>query len=217
METLFHDRRDAGQQLAEGLAAAGIARSAIVIGLPRGGVPVATTIARALKLPLNAIGVRKISTPERPELAIGAIAEGGPPRLDRELIATLELRTEQVERATTKARVELAEAVAWLRAILPFPELTGATALLVDDGIATGATIAAAADAVRQAGAASVVIASPYCSATARLELRGVADTVLCLAAPYHFRSVSEAYEEFESTPWAEVERLLRATPPESD
>lgn len=216
METLFRDRHDAGRQLAGALASVGVPRDAIVLGLPRGGVPVAAEVAHALDLPLNAIGVRKIRTPERPELAIGAIAEGGEARLDRGLIETLHLPDIAVERAVAMARHELVQSVERLRAILPFPALPGVTALLVDDGIATGSSVAAAVEAVRSAGAESVIVASPYCSAGASQELRAIAGRVACLAAPYFFHSVSEAYESFESTPQSEVERLLREFAAES-
>ncbi|GAB3258230.1 phosphoribosyltransferase family protein [Nocardioides dilutus] len=209
--TMFSNRSDAGRQLVAGLThLAG--EPVVVLGLPRGGVPVAFEIARALKAPLDVIVVRKLGVPWQPELAMGAIGEEGVRVLDRRVIAAAglseaALRTvEQRERAELEARVERLRGA---RARVP---LTGRVAVVVDDGIATGSTAHAACEVARRLGATRVVLASPVAPAgTTAEEL--AADELVCCAMPLGFQAVGNYYRDFSPTTDQEVVALLGAAP----
>jgi putative phosphoribosyl transferase len=210
MSPPFRDRRDAGERLATALISYAKHPDTVVIGLPRGGVPVAAEVARLLELPLNILLVRKISTPDRPELAIGAIAEGGFRVLEREIIADLQIPVAAVDRATGISSDELAAKVAQFRAILPFPDLGGKTVILVDDGIATGASIRAVISAILAGAPRWIVVAAPIGSRSTCDSLLQDADEVICWSTPDEFGAVSQGYEDFEPTTDQEVETLLR-------
>lgn len=211
----FTDRDDAGRRLGAHLAAtlaAGTSAAArvAVVGLPRGGVPVAARVAEALHAPLDVVVVRKLALPRQPELALGAVAEGGVRLVDVEALAERGLPpdaladVERVERAAVARRVEQ------LRAGRELPDLTGRTAVVVDDGVATGATARVACLVVRGRGAARVVLATPV--APVGLAQRvPEADAVVTLVSPRPFGAVSQHYTDFSPTPEAVVLAELAA------
>lgn len=192
----FPDRRAAGRFLAADLEAIGLT-DPLVIALPRGGVPVATEIADRLGAPLEVFGVRKLAHPDRPEVAFGAIAEDGTRLIDPEAARVLGLRGGDVELVTELERAELRRRLALYRDGRPAPDCRGRTVVIVDDGVATGLTDAAAIRAIRRLGAAEVVLAVPVCSATALEFLEGEADTVVALRIPARFRGVGDSYIDF--------------------
>ncbi|MFD4588020.1 phosphoribosyltransferase family protein [Streptomyces sp. NPDC058434] len=205
---LFTDRVDAGQRLAGAL---GHLRDAdpVVLGLPRGGVPVAFQVARALGAPLDVIVVRKLDVPYHRELGFGAIGEGGVRVISDDIVRrghVSEKDVASVERAET---AELTRQAERFRADRPRVALKGRTVILVDDGIATGATAAAACEVVRAQGAARVVLAAPVAPPDAVSWLRTEADEVVCLSTPRAFSAVGEWYQDFSQTPDEEVVALL--------
>lgn len=204
---LFRDRGAAGAALADPIAVLDL-EDPIVLALPRGGVPVAAEIARRLGAPLDVLAVRKIGAPDQPELGIGAVAEGDVRVLDTDLIAALGLAPDDVERATAIARDELGLATRRFHP-RPAPDLAGRTALIVDDGIATGGTVLAAIRAARERGAHSVVVATPVAPPTTVDRLAHDADQVIVLRTPEEFRAVGIWYRDFRPVADAEVERLL--------
>lgn len=207
MSNEFQNRVDAGRRLARRLS--GLHTSnVVVLGLPRGGVPVAAEVAAALDAPLDVIVVRKLGVPFQPEVAMGAIGEDGVRVLDEDLIADLGITPSQVERVEQKERETLADRIALLRSGVERIDLTGHTALIVDDGIATGATTSAACRVARVLGAARVVVAAPVGGPDAVHRVRG-ADEVLCLIQPRDFRAVGEHYRDFEQTSETAVVELL--------
>jgi predicted phosphoribosyltransferase len=209
MSEPFCDRQDAGRRLAIALESFAKSSDAIVLGLPRGGVPVAAEVARALHLPMNLLIARKIGAPHHAELAIGAVAEGGARVLESEIIADLRIEPDAVDRATEAARRSLTANVARFRAILPFPELRDRRVIVVDDGIATGATLKAAIAAIRARRPKTIVVAAPIGSRSTCAALRRDADEVFCLSTPDDFFSVSQGYDDFEPTTDQDVEHLI--------
>jgi putative phosphoribosyl transferase len=211
MSAAFEDRRDAGQRLAIALENYANNPDALVLGLPRGGVPVAAEVARSLNLPLNMLIVRKISTANHPELAIGAVAESGVRVLETGIINDLGISDDEVELATISAEEQLSEKVVHFRAILPFPDLLNRAAIVVDDGIATGATIRAAIEAIRRRQPHRIVVAAPIGSKSTCNELRSDADEVICWSIPENFMAVSQGYADFSPTSDREVDALIVA------
>ena len=205
----FRDRTDAGIRLAEHLAALQ-APDVVVLGLPRGGVPVAAQVAAALDAPLDVIVVRKLGVPTHPEVAMGAIGEGGVRLLDETLIAQLGITPAEVDAVERRERATLDARVAQLRTDGVRLDLTGRTAIIVDDGIATGATAAAACQVARQLGAARVVVAAPVGPSDAASRLDG-ADEVVCLLQPAGFSAVGAHYRDFRQTTDEEVSALLES------
>jgi putative phosphoribosyl transferase len=203
----FADRTDAGRLLGRHLATHEFP-DPVVLGLPRGGVPVAAEVARALGAPMDVIVVRKIGVPFQPEVAMGAIAEGGARIVDTELMNRLGLGVREFAAVESRERATLEERVARMRRGREPLDLTGRTALIVDDGIATGATASAACQAARLRGAARVIVAAPVGSSDVRREVRG-ADEVLCLVQPVDFGAVGAYYDTFDQVSDAEVDRLL--------
>jgi len=206
---VFRDRIDGGRQLA-GKLERYRADHPIVLGLTRGGVPVALEVARSLGADLDIIVVRKIGAPECPEYAIGAIAEGGAVYVRREAQLEVGLDDEGVAALAEREAVELARRVRLYRGDRPMPDLAGRTVIVVDDGVATGATAHAAARAARQRGAAHVVLAAPVIAAGSEPELRSDFDDVVAVEFPEPFIAVGLWYERFAQTSDEEVLGCLR-------
>ena len=204
----FLDRPDAGRALAA--AVAGRWDDAVVLGLPRGGVPVAAEVAAALRAPLDVFVVRKLGLPAHPELAMGAIATGGVRVLNDAVLSRSGVPAHVVDEVAARELVELQRREGAYRGDRPPVDVRGRTAVLVDDGLATGATVHAAVLAVRAAGPARVVVAVPVGSPEACRRLSGVADEVVCPHAPEHFRAVGEHYRDFTQTTDDEVRAALR-------
>lgn len=209
---LFADRADAGRQLA-GLLEAFRGQDVVVLGLPRGGVPVAAEVARALHAPLDVIVVRKLGVPFEPEVAMGAIGEEGVRVLNPRVLALAEVTEAQIHAVEHRERSVLDARVAELRGHRPALNLTGRLALIVDDGVATGSTARAACTVARRLGAERVILAVPVIAARAEAELTlpagEAADEVIAVAAPVGFAAVGQYYRHFDATEDAEVVRLL--------
>jgi putative phosphoribosyl transferase len=205
----YRSRRDAGRVLADEVAARLPEGPVVVLGLPRGGVPVAAEVAQRLGAPLDVLTVRKVGTPGHVELAIGAVASGGLVVRNDALIARLGLRAHEVAARVDVARRELAERDARLRGDRPRPALSGTTVVLVDDGLATGATMRVAIAAVRAASAARVVVAVPVGPPDTVAAIAALADEVVCPRQPPDFVAVGQWYREFGETTDAEVIALL--------
>jgi putative phosphoribosyl transferase len=182
---------------------------AVVLGLPRGGVPVAFEVARALDAPLDVIVVRKVGVPWQPELAMGAVGEDGVTIANDEVVRMAAVTPEELAAAAATARAELDRRVALLRGGRPGVELTGKTAIIVDDGIATGATAHAACQVARAHGAARVVLAVPVASPRAVKAMSAVADEVVCVQQPGGFFAVGQFYDDFTPTTDRETMDLL--------
>src|SRR3954469_12026711 len=205
----FRDRAEAGRLLAERLRQYAGRDDVVVLGLPRGGVPVAFEVARALGAPLDVFLVRKLGVPGHEELAFGAIATGGTRVLNEEVVESLGIPLEWIEAIDAKERRELERQDRAYRGERPPPDLAGRTVILVDDGLATGATMSAAVRAVRQEGAERIVVAVPVADPEVCDVLRGEADDVVCLMTPRPFRAVGIWYEDFSQTSDEEVRELL--------
>ncbi|MEU6702170.1 phosphoribosyltransferase family protein [Streptomyces wuyuanensis] len=215
---LFTDRVDAGQRLAGAL---GHLREAdpVVLGLPRGGVPVAFQVARALGAPLDVIVVRKLGVPYHRELGFGAIGEGGVRVISDDIVRRGHVSEKDVAAVERAEAAELTRQAERFRADRPRIGIRGRTVIVVDDGIATGATAAAACEVVRAQGAARVVLAAPVAPPDAVSWLRTEADEVVCLSTPRAFSAVGEWYQDFSQTPDEEVVALLArsaAEPPQT-
>ncbi len=207
----FQDRVEAGRRLGEQLAAAGEYADAVVLGLPRGGVVVAAEVARALGAPLDVIVIRKLGVPYQPELAMGAVGEGGVRVLNEEVLTAAQISDEQLAEVERAQRQEVEERVRRLRRGAEPVPVQGRTVLVVDDGVATGATARAACEVARRQGAARVVLAVPVAAAQAVDELLTVADEVVALEEPLLLGAIGEWYDDFSQTSDAEVAELLHA------
>jgi predicted phosphoribosyltransferase len=205
----YRDRVDAGVRLAERLAAYGNRPDVVVLGLPRGGVPVAAEVARALGAPLDVFCVRKLGVPGDEELAMGAIATGGVVVVNDRVVSELGVPDHMLAGAAAAGREELERQERAYRGNRAPVVLAGRTVLVVDDGLATGATMRAAVEAVRAAGPGRVVVAVPVAAAETCRSLAADADEVVCPLAPEGFRSVGGWYEDFSSTSDDEVRRCL--------
>jgi putative phosphoribosyl transferase len=205
---LFHDRRDAGQRLAAALEHLR-GSEPIILGLPRGGVPVAAEVARALGAPLDVIVVRKLGVPFQPELGMGAIGEGGARVLNEQVLHLAGVTPDQLSRVETRERAEIERRARLFRDDRPPLPLTGRTAVIVDDGIATGGTAHAALQVARAHGAARIVLAVPVAPAETLRELAPDADEIVCLATPTDFFAVGQWYRDFSQTADSEVRSLL--------
>jgi putative phosphoribosyl transferase len=214
MEASFANRQEAGQRLAEALEKYAGRDDVIVLGLPRGGVPVAFEVARHLGVALDVFIVRKLGVPGFEELALGAIASGGVRVLNEEVVRALPNAAELVEAVTATQLTELERREQAYRDGRPAPELRGRVAILVDDGVATGATMKAAIAALRQRGAARIVVAVPVGASETCRQLEEEVDETICLMAPDWFRAVGQFYDEFGQVSDEEVRELLaRAAP----
>jgi len=209
MTRVFEDRVEAGRALAEALLVYRGATDAIVLALPRGGVPVGFEVAEALGLPLDVLVVRKLGLPGQPELAMGAIASGGALVLNEDVLRFAEGRVVALEQVQSREQVELERRERQYRGARPPLQLAGRTGILVDDGLATGATMEVAVRALRGLGAARIVVAVPVASRDALNRVAAVADEVVCLEAPMYFSAVGQWYRDFGQTSDAEVGELL--------
>jgi putative phosphoribosyl transferase len=202
--TVFEDRGAAGRALGERLASLG-ERDVVVLGIPRGGVPVAAEVAQALGAPLDVIVVRKLGVPFQPELAMGAIGETGARVIDDALIEQAGITPDEVAEVEVRERAELERRVRTLRRERPRIPLDGCIAVVVDDGLATGSTARVACQVARQLGAAQVVLAVPVAAAdTVRAGIDG-ADALVCVATPSPFLAVGRHYRDFTPTTDEEV------------
>jgi putative phosphoribosyl transferase len=204
----FTDRAEAGRVLAGRVASLGLT-DPVVLALPRGGVPVAHEVAERLGVPFDVLVTRKIGCPGQPELGVGAIAEGGEPVFDADLLHRLGLNERDLDTTTRRERAELARRVTAYRGDRALPPIKGRDAVVVDDGLATGGTARAALGTVRGEGASRVVLAVPIGAAQTVLELSAEADDVVVLAAPSAFRAVGQWYTHFEQLTDADVLALL--------
>lgn len=205
----FLDRRDAGQRLAGHLQHYAGRPGVVVLGLPRGGVVVAAAVAAALGAPLEAFAVRKLGVPGHRELAMGAIASGGARVFNHQLIVDLGITPAEVAAIVAEEEQELGRRDQLYRHGRPALVLDGRVVILVDDGLATGATMRAAVQAVRALGPARIVVAVPVGSDEACRQLAQDADEVVCARIPRGFVAVGQHYVNFGDTPDAEVARLL--------
>lgn len=204
----FADRRDAGRRLAALLDRLRH-ESPVVVGIPRGGVPVAAEVARALGAPLDVVLVRKIGAPRNPEYGIGALAENDVLVIDEESVRRLRLSPAELDAVVERARRELAERSASRYAKRPRLAVAGRTVLLVDDGLATGHSAQAAACSLRERGAARVILAVPVAAPASAHELRQWVDGVVCVQTPAELWAIGLWYEDFSPTSEEEVAALL--------
>ncbi len=210
-ERAFADRHEAGRRLAQRLLPLEGERP-VVLALPRGGVPVAFEVAKALRAPLDLVLVRKLGAPFNPELAVGAVVDGGSPfcLLNDDVVRALGVSDEYLATEEAHQLAEIERRRALYLGDRPRPSLAGRTVVLVDDGIATGATMKAAIAAARQARAARVIVATPVAPADTVAELRELADAVVVLMTPDGFAAVGQFYADFTQVEDAEVVELLR-------
>jgi len=210
-DRLFRDRREAGRFLA-GLLEKYRGRSdVIVLGLPRGGVPVAYEVATALGVPLDVFLVRKLGAPGREELAMGAIASGGVLVISDDVVRGLGIAPEVVQQVAEREGRELTRREQAYREGRPFPEVAGKVVIVVDDGLATGSSMRAAIAALRGLGPARIVVAVPAAPESTCRELGELADEVVCATTPSPFFAVGNSYWDFTQTTDDEVRDLLRA------
>jgi putative phosphoribosyl transferase len=205
----FHDRTEAGRLLARELERYSGRDDVVVLALPRGGVPVGYEVAKALGAPFDVFVVRKLGVPGHRELAMGAIASGGLIVVDQELVRRLGIPEELIPRAIADELRELERREAAYRGDREPPQLEGKTVILVDDGLATGATMRAAALAVRERNSARVIVAVPVAPAETRERLRDDVDDVVCALTPEPFYAVGFWYDDFSQTSDDEVRELL--------
>ena len=205
----FRDRRDAGRQLAAQLAHYAARSDTLVLALPRGGVPVAYEMARAIGAPLDVFLVRKLGLPGHEEFAIGAIASGGVRVLNEETLRDYAISGEQVEAVVAAEELELERRERQYRGDRPFPSVERRMVILVDDGLATGSTMRAAIAALRQERPARIIVAVPVAPPETCSELRPIVDEIICLMTPDPFYAVGLWYEDFSQTTDEEVRDYL--------
>lgn len=205
----FGDRRAAGRELAQHLSDYADGDDVVVLGLPRGGVPVAYEVARALRAPLDMLVVRKLGVPGHEELAMGAIASGGVEVRNDQVIADARVDDELLEAVAGHERIELARRERTYRGDRPPVDVAGRTALVVDDGLATGATMRAAVAALRERGAAVIVVAVPIAAPAVCTEMGAIVDEIVCLRTPEPFVAIGLWYRDFEPTADDEVRGLI--------
>ncbi|BAB73694.1 phosphoribosyltransferase [Anabaena sp. FACHB-709] len=206
---LFKDRTVAGQVLAKKLADYANRSNVLVLALPRGGVPVGFEVARALNAPLDVLVVRKLGVPDNEELAMGAIASGGVRILNQSIVNDIQISDEVIARVAVQEERELERRESMYRGDRPFPNLKGQTVILVDDGLATGATMWAAIIAVRQQQPKEIVIAVPVAAPETCEEMQSKVEKIFCANTPSPFYSVGMWYEKFPQTTDDEVRELL--------
>ncbi len=206
----FKNRSDAGKTLAAKLQVYANRPNAVVLGLPRGGIPVAFEVAAKLGLPLDVLAVRKLGVPGHEEFAMGAIASGGIRVLNEEMIRSLNIPKETIESVAKKQGEELERREQVYRSDRPRLDVRDLTVILVDDGLATGATMRAAVRALRKQKPVSIIVAVPAAAPEACEELGDEADDIICAITPDPFFSVGSWYEDFSQTTDEEVSQLLK-------
>ncbi len=209
MERAFQNRIEAGRLLAEKLEKYADRDDVIVLGLPRGGVPVASEVAKRLRAPLDVFIVRKLGVPGFEELAAGAIASGGVRVLNEDVMRAIPHADEAIEIVTARETEEMQRREQTYREGRSAPELRDRIAILVDDGLATGATMRAAVKALRQRGAAKIVVAVPVGPPDTCHEIEEQTDETICLSTPEFFQAVGQYYEDFSQTTDEDVRQLL--------
>ena len=209
MPTAFRDRSEAGQLLAERLVAYAGRPDILVLALPRGGVPVAYEVARALGAPLDVFVVRKLGIPGHEELAMGAIASGGVRVLNDDVVQALHIPERVIEAVAARELRELERRERAYRGDRPAPDVRDRTVILVDDGLATGSTMRAAVAALRRLGPARIVVAVPTAAPSTCEEFRREADECICQITPEPFHAVGLWYQDFSQTTDDEVRDLL--------
>ncbi len=217
MERAFANRKEAGRLLAEKLEKYAGRDDVIVLGLPRGGVPVAYEVAKLLGAPLDVFIVRKLGVPGFEELAAGAIASGNVRVLNEDVIRAIPNADTAIEAVTTREAAELKRREQTYREGRPPPELHNRVVILVDDGLATGATMRAAVKALQQSGAAKIVVAVPVGPPDTCREVKQEADEMICLSTPEFFQAVGQYYEDFSQTSDDDVRQLLSQAAQEPD
>lgn len=220
-EVVFRDRADAGRLLAELVirrlgdpSGAQMAAGSLVLALPRGGVPVAAVVARDLGVPMDLLVVRKVGLPWQPELALGAVGEGGRSVLNDAVVAASGVGPDEIDALIRRASRDVEQIVAELRPGAGPAELSARDVIVVDDGVATGATARAAAQIVRSRGAGQVILATPVGAPSTCADLRACFDQVICARTPSPFGSVGRHYEDFDQVSIGEVRRLLSGARP---
>lgn len=209
MPERFRDRRDAGRSLASELMDFAGRADVLVFALPRGGVPVGYEVARAIGAPLDIVLVRKLGVPGSEELAFGAIASGGFRVLNPDVVEMARISHRDIEEVAAREQRELERREHAYRSGRPTREIAGKTVLLVDDGVATGASIRVAIEAVRAAGAARIIVAVPVGAAATLDELLAEADDVVAVLSPGHLHAIGEWYDDFSQLTDADVRDLL--------
>ena len=211
MMQMFRDRREAGRQLAKRLAVFRGEEDVVVLGLPRGGVPVAAEVAESLGVPLGIQLVRKLGVPGEPELAMGAIASGGVIVRNEDVFGMLHVSADELQAVVQRERQEMARRERAYLGGRPRPVVAGKTVILVDDGMTTGSTMHAAVLALRAGGAGRVIVAVPTASHQACALIREHVDDCICLSRPEPYYAVGQSYLSFPQTSDAEVTDLLDA------
>ena len=210
---IFESRKEAGRLLAKELIGSQADKKTVVLGLPRGGVVVAEQVAKYLNLPMDVILLRKLPYPPQPELAVGAVAEHGAVFINEEFRKAAQEDSSWLEEIVREQRAVIRERANLYQPHRHAMDLKGKTAILVDDGIATGATMKVAIQAARTAGATQVVVAIPVAAPSSVRELEGEADEVVCLDAPEDFYAVGQAYQSFDQVSDEEVVSILDRNP----
>jgi predicted phosphoribosyltransferase len=213
-QPVFRDRTEAGRQLAQQLAGYANRPDVLVLALPRGGVPVAFEVAKALHAPLDVFLVRKLGVPGHEELAMGAVATGGVRVLNEPVVRALRIPQYVIDAVAAWEEQELARRERLYRGDRPPPDVRGRTVVLVDDGLATGSTMQAAVKALRQQQPAKIVVAVPTASPEACDALKLETDEVICAVTPQPFYAVGLWYEDFSQTTDEEVRELLARSAP---
>jgi putative phosphoribosyl transferase len=211
MNSTFENRREAGRELAQHLKAYANRNDVSVLALPRGGVPVAFEVARALGAPLDVLVVRKLGVPVQPELAMGAIASGDAFFLDERIVEYAGVGKDELGQVIARERVELARREKLYRGDAPPLDVRGRVAIVVDDGMATGATMKAAAMSLRQAHPAKIVAALPVAPLDSEARVEDVVDEFVCVMRPRNYFGVGQFYVDFDQTSDEEVRELLDA------
>jgi putative phosphoribosyl transferase len=209
----FRNRADGGRALATKLAHYANRTDVLVLGLPRGGVPVAAEVARALGAPIDIFVVRKLGVPGQEELAMGAIASGGTRVLNYHVVQTYDIDPTTVDHVTSRELIELRRREDAYRGSREAVPIAGRVAILVDDGLATGSTMRAAASAIRDHEPKAIVVAVPVAPASTCADLRAEVDEVICAHMPEDFRAVGLWYDDFTQTTDDEVREILASVP----
>jgi len=206
----FPDRVQAGEALAERLAQDGSWQDALVLALPRGGVPVAFEVAQRLGLELDILVVRKLGVPGNPELAMGAIASGGVRVMNDDIVHYIHISRAEIDGTIAQEAHELLRREQAYRSDRPQPAIEGRAVILVDDGLATGATMRAAVQAVRKMGAGSITVAVPVAAPDSLAQLEPLADRIVCLYLPHDLYAIGRWYQNFDQTSDRQVMELLQ-------